>query len=86
RVFQVRYSDSLPLGAWKKALTTDDELHTEYNKYYHWMIARVEEQLADGADRDTLMRIRWPSAWQLMEIEIVEVVWTPLAGYFKPFD
>ena len=86
RVFQVRYSDSRTLSAWKKALASDDALHTEYKKFYHWIIARVASQLAEGVDRDDLMKIQWPTPWLLKQVEIVEVVWTPPAGYFKPFD
>ena len=44
-------------------------------KYRLWFVAKIIDQIAAHGNRDTVMRLTWPTPKQLKYVEIVQYEW-----------
>ena len=76
----------MSLANYKKDTGRDPEAHSLHEKYMHWIIMKVTDQIAQGVDRETLAKVSWPSPWQLLQIQIIQVRWVMPKEVFQDYN
>lgn len=76
RVWNVNYMGRMNLTTLKSSRGTDHKLMEEFDKYLHWLIGNLAKQFEECGDRDALHVLSWPSAPQLLQMDIFQIVWT----------